>query len=378
MGDENSGMDEYPFIPEDGTGAGMNAPEDFLEYASSVLTDLPDQPDLPDPPLEGSAAPAADDMSHIAGTSQTVSYEEQAAEIDRKQAELEEQDRKLLQALDEVLEKRSRKMQYEERQQRSRPRESSAVRIAKGAVKKGVGFVSLGLILVFMGIVIIVCLFSPKPAFLIPLKLSPICAILVGLEILINQVVTHGNFKLNIPSLVVSAALVVGCCVMCTALNETYNQQKELYNNRSIAAEIYDRSYNNLRNAADIASLKVDVDLNSDSTGKYKGVEALTISDIVNIEVELGGEIVSPRDFTRECKKIMDSYRIMEIKVTNFSFINESELYSFKLDVEGQYVQDYPEERLVELVNYVYYDKYGFPEDIEDLVEENPNENKSE
>lgn len=366
MDDENNeykgnGSDEYPFIPENGTD--VNGSDAFLEYASSVLTDLPEETSV--------------ESTTAAEIPPEISYEQQAAEIDRKQAELEEQDRKLLQALDEVLEKRSRKIQEEVRQQ-NRPRESGAVKMARGAVKKGVGFVSLGLILVFLGVVIIICLFSPKPSFLIPLKLSPICAILVGLEILANQVVTHGNFKLNIPSLVVSAALVVGCCVMCTILNQTYNQQKELYNNRSIAAEIYDKSYNNLRNVSDIERLEVNVDLNSDSTGKYKGVEALSISDIVNISVELGGEIVSPREFTRECKKIIDSYRIMEIKVTNFSFSNESELYSFKLDVEGQYIQDYPEDRLAELVNYVYYDKYGFPEDIEDLVEENSNENKSE
>ena len=362
MNDENDRFKiesdgEYSFIPED---------EEARNTRASVLTDSYAETPTEETNIENQNAEPYSEPS----------FEQQAAEIDRKKAELEEQDRKLLQALDEVLEKRSRKMQDEVRQRQQQ--KTNAVKIAKRAVKKGVGFVSLGLILIFLGIVIIVCLFSPSPDYLIPMKLSPICAILIGIEILANQILTRGKFHLNVPSLITSAALVVGCCIMCTSLNKTYNHDKELYNNRSIAAEIYNRSYNDLRNVADIELLTVDVDLNLDSSGKHKGVEALSPSDIVNITVVLGGEPASPKDFTHQCKMIIDSYRLMEINVTDFYFSNESELYSFKLDVKGRYEQDYSEARLEELVNYVYYDKYGFPEDIEDLVEEESKESKSE
>ena len=140
---------------------------------------------------------------------QTAAAERMQAELDEQNRKMDEQNQKLLDALDEVLEKRTKEMH--ERQKNSR---NKAERVAATIVKKGVGFVSLGLIMIFLGIVMIVCLFSPAPDFMIPLKLSPICAVLVGIELLLNQLMTRGHFRINIPSLVISALLVVGCCFM--------------------------------------------------------------------------------------------------------------------------------------------------------------------
>lgn len=321
----------------------------------------------------GQAAAEAEPTQEIGGavteipqnTDEARAYVEQTAAADKKQAEMEEQDKKLLAALDEVLEKRSRRMREEQKESVPRVRQ-----LAKSAVKKGVGFISLGLILMFLGIVMVCCLFSPAPNFLLPLKLSPICAVLIGVEILFSQVMTRGNFKINIPSVLISALLVVGCCVMCVSLNNSYKEEKEEYNNRSIAAEIYDRSYKELRYVADIASLEIEVDLNPDGSGRYKGIEALSTDDYVNIKLKFAGSFNSPRAFAVDCKKIIDGYRIMGINVTNFFFENSSARHSFSLSVEGRFLQDYTESRLEELVNYIYIEDYDFLGDLNDLEDE--------
>ena len=298
-------------------------------------------------------------------TEEARAYAEQTAAAEKMQAELDEQNQKLLDALDEVLEKRSQEIR--EQQKRSR---TKAERVAGTIVKKGVGFVSLGLIMVFLGIVMICCLFSTAPDFMLPLKLSPICVILIGIELLLNQLMTRGHFRVNIPSLVISALLVVGCCVMCVKLNGTYKEDKQEYNNRTIAAEIYDRSYKELRYVADIASIDVEVDLNPNGTGMTKGVDALSTDDYVNITVEFAGSYNSPKAFAADCKKIIDGYRIMGLSVTNFYFKNTGSFHSFNLDVEGRYEQDYSESKLAEAVDYVYLEDSDYLEDLKDYTEE--------
>ena len=299
-------------------------------------------------------------------------YGEKTAEIEKRQLEIEEQDKKLLAALDEVLEKRSKRIQSEHIAPVPKTK-----KIPRGFGKKGVGFISLGLILIFLGVVMIGCLFSPEPNFLLPLKLSPICAVLIGLEILFNQVATRGNFRINIPSIIISALLVVGCCVMCVTMNKNFSKQKEEYNNRTIAAQIYEKSYKELRYVADIESLEVQVDLNPDGTGKTKGLEALSADDYVNITVKFAGVIDSPRKFASNCKKIIDGYRFMGINVTNFFFENESAYHIYNLTVEGKYVQDYSESKLEELVTHIYIENMSYFEDLKDLDEESEEKSDS-
>ncbi|MCM1164835.1 MAG: hypothetical protein NC299_01630 [Lachnospiraceae bacterium] len=336
-----------------------------------VITESPPSGDTATAVAEQNTAPPPE-PPQAAVTEEARAYAEQTAAVERKQAELEEQDKKLLAALDEVLEKRTREMR--EQQKKS---QSKAERVAAKVVKKGVGFVSLGLIMIFLGIVLICCLFSPKPDFMLPLRLSPICAILVGVELLLNQLMTRGHFRINIPSLVISALLVVGCCFMCVKLNGTYKEDKQEYNNRSIAAEIYDRSYKELRYVADIADITVEVELNPDGTGQAKGVEALSTDDHVNITVEFAGTYNSPKAFAADCKKILDGYRIMGINVTNFYFGNSGEFHSYSLDVEGRYAQDQSESKLAEAVSYVYLDDADYMEDLEDFTDE-PEEGEEE
>lgn len=271
-----------------------------------------------------------------------------------------ERESKLLAALDEVLEKRSAKYAP------PAPPEPKVQKIARGIAKKGVGFISLGIILIFLGVVMICCLFSKSPDYMLPLKLSPICAILIGVEILCNHMVTRGHFKINFPSIIVSALLVVGCCVLSAALGNSANKRREEYTNRSIAAEIYDISYKELRHIADIESLEVTVDMNPDASRIIKGPESLSTEDQVDIKVRFGGVINTPKEFAGNCKKIIDNYRFMGISVTNFYFENESALHSYKLNVEGKYAQDYSESRLMEKVNHIYLDDMKYFEDLKD------------
>lgn len=315
------------------------------------------QPDIAAPPDAPDSAPEAETMTN-------EQFEQQAAAAERTRAEMEQRDREFLAALDQVLEKQ--KIRDVQPQTPPPPPHRN---IAAGLVKKGVGMISLSLILIFMGVVMLVCLFSRSPDYLLPLKLSPIAAILIGLELLVGYLTSGKHFRVHIPSIVISAVLVVGCCVMAVALNKSYSDTKTDYNNRSVAAQIYDSSYKELRYVADISVLKVEVDLNPDGVGSEKGLEALSADDTVNIFIELGGAYDSPADFASECKKIIDSYKILGIPVTNFTFINEGRLHSFRLEAEGRFIQDYSESRLTELVRHIYVEDYDYIHDLADYTE---------
>lgn len=293
-------------------------------------------------------------------------YAAQAAQTEKELALQLEQDEKLLRALDEVLEKRSRQAEVG---QQKRPR-SRSERASEAIKKKGVGFISLGLILIFLGFVMFTTLSSSAPNYTLLLKLSPVCAILIGAEILITSIVTRGRFRVNVISLLISILLVVLCCILCMKLGGEYKEEVVEYNNRTIAGEIYDRSYEKLKGVADITKVEVNVNLNPDGTGKKKGIEALSAGDIVNVNVELGGIFNSPKNFASDCKRIIDSYREMGINVTGFSFKNKSKLRSYTLEVDGQFAQDLDVNRLLEMVNYVYIEDFNYIEDLEDYVED--------
>ena len=300
-------------------------------------------------------------------------FAEKNAEAEMRIAQQQEQDEKLLAALDEVLEKRSKQISAETKKRTLSKSKKAAATVAS----RGIGFVSLGIILIFMGIVMIATLSAATPNYTIPLKLSPICAVLIGAEILIHQVMTHGRPRVHIPSVLISVLVVGGCCFLCAKLGGDYKEETELFNNRSIAGQIYDKSYKELKGLADIASLNVDVNLNPDGGSKLKGIEALSASDTVNVKVAFGGVYNSPEDFAGDCKKIIDSYRLMGLYVTNFRFSNESSLRSYTLDVEGKFAQDYNKDKLEEMVNYFYVDDYDYIEDLDDYTETSDNTSTS-
>lgn len=315
----------------------------------AVLTEMPQEAEA----IQAPEAPAAEMI-------------DRTADIEKQIANQEEQDQKLLAALDEVLEKRSRLLGEKDHK---RPR-TKTERAAAAVQKKGVGFISLGIILVFMGIVMINTLSAATPNYTVPLKLSPICAILIGAEMLITHVLTRGKLRVSIPSIVIAVLFVTGCCILCAKLGGNYREEVVEYNNRTIAGQIYDRSYEQLKDLTDIISVNVDVNLNPEGSGKVKGVEALSSGDNVGVSVEFGGVYNTPKSFAADCKKVIDRYRSMEIYVTDFHFANKSRLRSYTLDVEGQFAQDLSEARFEEMVNYVYVDDYDYIEDLEDYVEE--------
>jgi len=280
--------------------------------------------------------------------------------------EREIQDNKLLEELDKVLAKHQARTQPVQRSLE----QPKLRQITHTVTKNGVGFISLGLVLIFLGVMLLYCLFSPRHDFFLVLKLSPICLLLIGLEILLYQIFSRGKFKVNVPSIVISAFVIIGCCVMSSVFNEKFNENNNEYNNRSIAAEIYDMSYDKLKNETGIAKLDVKVDLNPVSSGEIKGVTSLSTDDYVDITVSLSGIIDTPKDFAVICKRIIQSYKSMGINVTNFYFNNESALHTYNLKVEGKFAQDSSGEELEKLVNHIYIRDMDYLQDLEDLTDD--------
>lgn len=302
-------------------------------------------------------------------TDEARAFAEKSAEMEKQQAELREQDQKLLDALDNVLDRRDNQNR-DAINQKQKHRTTKIKSFAGTAVNRGAGFLSLGLILVFMGIVSLICLFSPSPNYLLLMKLSPVCAILVGAELIIHLVITRGKIRVNILCLIISALIVTGGCTMSVLLNKSYTKQEVLYNNRSIAAELYERSYSYLKGTADIETLRIDVDLNPDGTGKYKGT--LSADDYVTVNITFAGVYKSPKQFAVECKKIIDSYKKMGINVNYYIFSNDSMFNSFRLNLEGKYAQDFSLDRLEERVDYIYIESNEFA--LNDLTDSDDEE----
>lgn len=290
----------------------------------------------------------------------------------RFQEELEARDKNILAALDEML---ARQQQPQPR--RRPPEESGIERFCIGMVRKGAGMVSLSLILIFMGIVVVCCFFSADPDYLLPLKLSPIAAVLLGVELLVYHVISGKKFRIHIPAIIISALIIGGCCTMAVVLNNSYTESRVEYNNRSISAQIYERGYHELRHAADIAEIEVEVDLNPSGSAKHEGIESLSADDVVNIAVTFSGDYSSPADFVSECKTVMDGYRFLGIPVTSFRFVSESRFSTYRLNIDGMFMQDYTEEQLLEKVSYVYVEDYDYVEDLPDFIEE-PEEDEEE
>lgn len=286
-------------------------------------------------------------------------------ELERQIAEQNEQDQRLFNAIDEALKRRNIGVAGNTAKNQNK----SSQRVATAVAKRGVGFVSLGFILIFMGIVMIVSLCSPVPNYTLPLKLSPVCAVIFGVEIVITRTLSRGRARLNIPSLVISILMVVGCCILFNNLAGSFREEAVEYNNRTIAGEIYDRSYEKLKDLADIRSIEIDVNLNPDGDGKLHGVNALSSSDQVDVSVVFGGYYETPKHFVRDCKKIIEGYNLLDIHITNFQFQNKSTLRSYSLKLEGKYVQELDEDALAEMVNYVYVNDQDYIEDLDDYVE---------
>ena len=291
--------------------------------------------------------------------------------LDPQDKGIDARDREFLAALGAVLEK----TRPQPAPPPPAPAESPAEKLAVGVVKKGVGVISLALILIFMGVVLICTLFSEEPDYLLPMKLSPVAAVLIGLELLAHYLASGKHFRVHIPSIVISALIVVGCCAMACVLNSSYSESKTEYNNRSVAAEIYDSSYKELRHVADIANLEVTVDLNPDGTGRKKGIEALAAGDYVSISCDFAGTCSTPKEFAAMCKSIIDGYRFLDIPVTEYHFTNEGKLHRFSLDIEGKFEQDYSESRLTELVDHIYVEDYDYIPDLEDFTGTEETEN---
>lgn len=307
----------------------------------------------------------ADPPTETVAAEEQISPEQLAYE-QRFQEELEAHDRNILAALDEML---ARQQQPQPKSRKSRPDENGLERFAIGMVRKGAGIVSLSLILIFMGIVVICCFFSPTPDYLLPMKMSPIAAVLLGIELLIYHVISGRKFRIHIPAICISAVIIAGCCTMAVVLNNSYTESMAEYDNRSIEAEIYERGYHELRHAADIAEIQVEVDLNPTGSARKSGIKSLAAGDDVTITVIFDGSYSSPAQFASECKTVIDGYRFLGIPVKDFRFICNDSFNSYRLDVNGAFMQDYTESELQAKVNHVYVEDYDYIEDLEDYIE---------
>ncbi len=285
----------------------------------------------------------------------------------RSQEELEARDRDILAALDQMLERHH--TSTPQRPRKPEPPEESAIeKFALGMVRKGAGIVSLAFTLMFMGIVVTCCFFAESPDYLLPMKLAPVSAVLLGVELFVYQITAGRKFRIHIPAIIITALIIAGCCTMAVVMNDSYTETKTEYNNRTIAAQIYERGYYELRHAADVKEIDVQVDLNPDGAARIEGIESLSSDDTVILTVTFDGSYNGPAAFASECKTVIDAYRFLDIPVTDFHFINDSRFNSFRLDVKGQFMQDYSEEELINEVSYLYVDDYDYIDDLEDFV----------
>lgn len=286
-------------------------------------------------------------------------------QAEREQEEMTRRDREILAALDEVLQKNSIPL----RQAAPKKKKPDLRRFVVGTIRYGSGVVSLALTLILMGITLMCLLISGTPDLTLLIKLSPIAAVLLGVEIILSWLASGKKIRINIPCVCADIIIVAGCCIMAAALSDRITETEQQFSNRSAAASIYDMSYSRLKHTADISKLTVDVDLNLEGGVKRTDSE-LTTADDISIDVELGGRYTSPSEFAAECGSVMRVFSDLEIPVDDFYFTAETRLMSFAMSVDGRYQQEFTDEQLTELVRYVLIEDYDYIQDLSDFTEE--------
>lgn len=299
----------------------------------------------------------------ITGTSPELSPELTPEQPDPED-EITRRDREILAALDEMLQKNSAPVEAPHKKKRPDLR-----RLTTGTMKRGAGVLSLAVTLVMMGITLMCLLISGTQDLSLLIKLSPIAAILLGVEIILSWLSSGRKIRLHIPCVCADAAIVIGCCILAAVLSSTITETEQVFSDRSAEAAIYDKTYPLLRHTADISKLTVDVDLNLEG-GRKRTDDSLITADDIRVSVELDGYYTSPSEFAAECGSIMKIFDDLDIPADEFSFSSETRLMSFALDIEGKYQQDYSVEKLTGLVRYVFIEDYDYIQDLADFTEE--------
>ena len=189
----------------------------------------------------------------------------------------------------------------------------------------------------------------------------------VGAELLLSWFVSGRRLRIHVPCVCITAAVAVAGCILSAALNREGVEIREEQSGRVVAAQIYQQSYKELCRTADISTLTVTADL---ASGADKSWDTLSEGDIVDIAVEFSGTYSSAREFAQECRTVIAAYKSMSIPVSHFSFVSDSRMKSFRLEIDGLFQQDKDVEELTEMVNYISYEDYDYIEDLEDFTAE--------
>lgn len=299
----------------------------------------------------------------IPGTSPELSPEFTPEQPDPED-EIARRDREILAALDEMLQKNIAPAEAPQKKKRPDLR-----RLTIGTMKRGAGVLSLAVTLVMMGITLMCLLISGTQDLSLLIKLSPIAAVLLGVEIILSWLSSGRKIRLHIPCVCADAAIVIGCCILAAVLSSTITETEQVFSDRSAEAAIYDKTYPLLKHTADISKLTVDVDLNLEG-GRKRTDDSLNTADDIRVSVELDGYYTSPSEFAAECGSIMKVFDDLDIPADEFSFSAETRLMSFALDIVGKYQQDYSVEKLTGLVRYVFIEDYDYIQDLADFTEE--------
>ena len=278
--------------------------------------------------------------------------------------EFSQRDREILAALDEMLQKNSAPPREQPRKRRPDFR-----RLTIGTMKRGAGVLSLAVTLIVMGITLMCLLISGTPDLTLLIRISPIAAVLLGAEILLSWLASGRKIRIHIPCVCADAAVVIACCILAAVLSGNITETEQEFSNRAAEAMIYDKAYPLLKHTADISTLTVDADLNLEG-GKKRTDDVITSADDISINVALDGNYLSPAEFAAECGGIIRVFGDLDIPVDGFSFTAETRLMSFTLDIEGKFQQEYTDEKLTELVRYVFIEDYDYIQDLADFTEE--------
>lgn len=294
----------------------------------------------------------------------TESAPDTAPEQPLPEDEFSQRDREILAALDEMLQKNSAPPREQPRKKRPDFR-----RLTIGTMKRGAGVLSLAVTLIIMGITLMCLLISGTPDLTLLIRISPIAAVLLGAEILLSWLASGRKIRIHIPCVCADAAVVIGCCILAAVLSGNITETEQEFSNRAAEAMIYDKAYPLLKHTADISALTVDADLNLEG-GKKRTDDSITSADDISINVALDGNYLSPAEFAAECGGIIRVFGDLDIPVDGFSFTAETRLMSFTLDIEGKFQQEYTDEKLTELVRYVFIEDYDYIQDLADFTEE--------
>lgn len=240
---------------------------------------------------------------------------------------------------------------------------------AEAPVKtRRVGTITMGIALVVLGVVLVLGIFVPQVDYIFLAQLAPIVLVVLGAEILIAHI-RHRDEKLRYDFLsIIICILLIGASLFAATVPLVFRNTIDAERTAGrLSAELEDKSYEAFSNKPGLAPWTVywNVSMNGRDYQKDMGIDDITRSQYVYLNLYMDSEFDSAEAFTKACK---DAAGLLDIAPhLDNAEISSGNYYDhyvgderYRLDIDGRRLFDLNADELVERVVTEYWVEEGY------------------